>query len=132
LQNAYAEWQQEVTDYEKTALLPATFPPLGWRHKPKTLLDRTGYYMTDLSAPIVAGTFDAALASAQCALSAARALTQGESAAFGMCRPPGHHAGRANCAGYCYINNATVAAHWLSARGKVAVVDYFSSCRSRF
>ncbi len=122
LRTAYAEWQKESTDYEKTALLPATFSPPGWRHKPKTLLGRAGYYMTDLSAPIVAGTYAAALASAACALSAAQTVTSQKSA-FALCRPPGHHAGRANCAGYCYINNAAVAADWLSARGKVTVLD---------
>ncbi|GAB4486963.1 MAG: histone deacetylase family protein [Anaerolineales bacterium] len=122
LRTAFAEWQQEATDYEKSALLPATFPPTGWRHKPKTLLGKAGYYMSDLSAPIVAGTFEAALASAHCALSAAQDITV-QKAAFALCRPPGHHAGRANCAGYCYINNAAVAAQWLSARGKTAVLD---------
>lgn len=123
LRAAYNEWMRTPTPYEKTALLPATFPPGGWRHKPSSLLGRTGYYMMDLSAPIVAGTYPAALQAAYCALSGARALTEGERTTFALCRPPGHHAGQANCGGYCYINNAAVAAHWLSARGRVAVLD---------
>jgi acetoin utilization deacetylase AcuC-like enzyme len=40
-----------------------------------------------------------------------------------LCRPPGHHAGKANCAGYCYVNNAAVAANWLSKIGKTAILD---------
>ena len=138
LRTAFDEWMAEPTDYERTALLPATFPLPGSRgHIPTTLLGRAGYYITDLSAPIVAGTYPAALASANCALSGAKELTEDERptaeekpssfilhpSSFALCRPPGHHAGRANCAGYCYINNAAVAAGWLTQFGPVAVLD---------
>lgn len=142
LRDAYAEWLQAPldADYERTALLPATFPPPGWRgHIPESLLGRAGYYMMDLSAPIVAGTYPAALAAANCALSGAKSLTidhkpltaekrpssmvYRSSSAFALCRPPGHHAGRANCGGYCYLNNAAIAANWLSQFGKVALLD---------
>jgi acetoin utilization deacetylase AcuC-like enzyme len=156
LRTAFDEWLAEPTDYERTALLPATFPLPGPRgHVPTTLLGRAGYYMTDLSAPIVAGTYPAALASANCGLSGAKELVNGEwliedrewliekretkpshapltinhplltnnHSAFALCRPPGHHAGRANCAGYCYLNNAAIAAHWLTQFGTVAILD---------
>ena len=123
LRTAYEEWTQEETTYEKTALLPATFPPRGWSHRPKSLLGRAGYHMFDLSAPIMAGTYQAALGSANCALSGAKAIANGERSAFALCRPPGHHAGKSFCGGYCYLNNAAVAAHWLSAQGKVAILD---------
>lgn len=123
LRTAYREWTQEKTDYEKTALLPATFPPRGCSHRPKSLLGRAGYYMFDLSAPIMEGTYPAALGSANCALSGAKAIAEGERAAFALCRPPGHHAGRSFCGGYCYFNNASIAADWLSKMGKVAILD---------
>jgi acetoin utilization deacetylase AcuC-like enzyme len=140
LRTAFDEWLAEPTDYERSALLPATFPLPGPRgHVPTTLLGRAGYYMTDLSAPIVAGTYPAALASANCALSGAKSLTVDSRplteanrpqsivhrplSAFALCRPPGHHAGRANCAGYCYLNNAAIAAHWLTQFGTVAILD---------
>jgi acetoin utilization deacetylase AcuC-like enzyme len=123
LRTAYDEWTQEETDYEKTALMPATFPPRGCSHKPKSLLGRAGYYMFDLSAPIMEGTYQAALASANCALGGAKALAEGERAGFALCRPPGHHAGRSFCGGYCYLNNAAIAADWLSKTGKVAILD---------
>ena len=128
LRTAFAEWLAEPTDYERTALLPATFPLPGPRgHVPRSLLGRAGTYMSDLSAPIVAGTYPAALASAHCALSGAKfiaeATSPGRHSAFALCRPPGHHAGRANCAGYCYLNNAAIAAHWLTQFGTVAVLD---------
>ncbi len=123
LRTAFDEWMHTPTTYEKTVLLPATFPPGRWRRKPSSLLGRAGYYMMDLSAPLAAGTYHAALQSAYCALSGARTLMEGAQRAFALCRPPGHHAGRENCGGYCYINNAAVAAHWLSAYGKVAILD---------
>ncbi len=123
LRSAYEEWTRVKTDYEKKALLPATFPPRGWSRRPKSLLGQAGYHMFDLSAPIMEGTYRAALGSADCALSGARAIASGKSYAFALCRPPGHHAGKSFCGGYCYLNNAAIAAHWLSSAGKVAILD---------
>ena len=77
----------------------------------------------DLSACIVAGTYRAALTSANIALSAASSILDGEKSAFALCRPPGHHAGKDYAGGYCYINNAAVAANWLAQKGKVAILD---------
>jgi acetoin utilization deacetylase AcuC-like enzyme len=123
LRSAFEEWIQFKTDYEKTALLPATFLPRGCSHRPKSILGRAGYHMFDLSAPITDGTYQAALGSANCALSGANAIAEGERAAFALCRPPGHHAGKSYCGGYCYLNNAAIAAGWLSTQGKVAILD---------
>lgn len=131
LRTAYDEWL--LTDMsagrDKTVLLPATFPPENGRgHLPKSILGKAGYYMLDLSAPIVAGTYPAALAAANCALSGAKSVSEYSAfnihhSAFALCRPPGHHAGKASCGGYCYINNAAVAANWLSKQGKTAILD---------
>jgi acetoin utilization deacetylase AcuC-like enzyme len=79
--------------------------------------------MMDLSACIVAGTYQAALSSANCALSAAQFTAENSSSAFALCRPPGHHAGKDYAGGYCFINNASVVANWLSSKGKVALLD---------
>jgi len=123
LRTAFEEWTRKEAVYEKTALLPVTFPPRGWSHKPKSVLGRAGYYTFDLSAPILDGTYQAALGSANCALSGAKAIKNGEKSAFALCRPPGHHAGRSFSGGYCYLNNAAIAANWLSTLGKVALLD---------
>jgi len=123
LRTAFQEWTRVETGYEKTALLPATFPPRGWSHKPKSLLGRAGYYMFDLSAPITDGTYLAALGSANCALSGAKSIAQGNRSAFALSRPPGHHAGKSFCGGYCYLNNVAIAAQWLAPSGKVAILD---------
>ena len=137
LASAWDEWRagakEDSAESGKLALLPATFALRRNPHKPTSLLGRAGYYVMDLSAVIVEGTYQAALASANCALSGAKWIaddSKNESrpssqprAAFALCRPPGHHAGRDYAAGYCYINNAAVAANLLAAKGKVALLD---------
>ena len=44
---------------------------------------------------------------------------------YGLCRPPGHHAGKALYGGYCFFNNAAIVAQALSASGasRVAILD---------
>ena len=127
LASCWAEWLASEAE-DKSTLLPATFALRRHPQKPTSLLGRAGYHMMDLSACIVEGTYAAALASANCALSAAEAVAEGKRAAFALCRPPGHHAGKDYAGGYCFINNASVAANWLSARGNVAVLDVDYHC----
>jgi acetoin utilization deacetylase AcuC-like enzyme len=127
LASAWIEWQAgEARD--KSVLLPATFALRRQPPKPTSLLGRAGYYMMDLSACIVEGTFSAALASAYCALSAAEVVANGEPVTFALCRPPGHHAGKDYAGGYCFVNNAAVAANWLAAKGNVAILDIDYHC----
>ena len=127
LASSWTEWlDSEAKD--KSTLLPATFALRRHPPKPTSLLGRAGYYIMDLSACIVAGTYQAALASANCALSAAEAIANEEHTAFALCRPPGHHAGKDYAGGYCFINNASVAANWLSSQGKVALLDVDYHC----
>jgi acetoin utilization deacetylase AcuC-like enzyme len=66
-----------------------------------------------------------ARAGADCALSAAQAVVQGSPAAFALSRPPGHHAGADFFGGYCFLNNAALAAQHLRTAGveRVAVLD---------
>ena len=127
LASCWTEWLDSKPK-DSSAFLPATFALRRHPQKPTSLLGRAGYYIMDLSACIVAGTFTAALASANCALSAAQAVANGERSAFGLCRPPGHHAGKDYAGGYCFINNASVAANWISSKGKVAVLDIDYHC----
>ena len=127
LASAWTEWlATEAKD--KSTLLPSTFALRRQPQKPTSLLGRAGYYMMDLSACLVEGTFVASLASAHCALGAAEAVAGAERAAFALCRPPGHHAGKDYAGGYCFINNAAVAANWLAAQGKVALLDIDYHC----
>lgn len=114
---------------DPTILLPATFALRRTSQRPTSLLGLAGYHIMDLSACIVEGTYRAALASANCALSAASSVLGGQRSAFALCRPPGHHAGKDYAGGYCFINNAAVAANWLTSQGRVAILDVdYHSC----
>jgi acetoin utilization deacetylase AcuC-like enzyme len=124
LRGAHARWIAEGRDGH---VLPSGFPARGLRQdrRPTGISGQLGWYAFDASTPIVAGTWDAALAAARCAMSAAAWVSEGEPAAYALCRPPGHHAGRASFGGYCYLNNAALAAQYLvdEGRRRVSVLD---------
>jgi acetoin utilization deacetylase AcuC-like enzyme len=85
---------------------------------------KLGAYSFDATSPIAAGTWEGAYWSAQTALTALDAVLAGERSAFALCRPPGHHAGRDYLGGYCYLNNAAIAAEAGTAAGRrVAILD---------
>ncbi len=127
LASAWTEWldsdPEVAASPEQNVFLPATFALRRTPRVPGTLLGKAGFYIMDLSACIVEATYEAALTSAHCALSAADSAFRNQHSAFALCRPPGHHAGKDYAGGYCFINNASVAANWLSSKGKVSILD---------
>jgi acetoin utilization deacetylase AcuC-like enzyme len=83
-----------------------------------------GQYSYDAATPIGPGTWNGAYWSAQTALAATHAVLGGDRNAFALCRPPGHHAGADYLGGYCYLNNAAIAAEAAVAAGRrVAILD---------
>jgi acetoin utilization deacetylase AcuC-like enzyme len=86
---------------------------------------RAGFWGLDSAAPVVAGTYVAARAAVDVALTAADLVLGGATAAYGLCRPPGHHAARSMYGGYCFFNNAAIAAEAIvRATGeRVAILD---------
>ena len=130
LESAHAEWMKlpnageevwpNVHPYRGTgADLDRAGPPQGG------IIGLAGWYVGDLAAAIGERTFDAAYASAQCAIAAADAVLKGEREAYALCRPPGHHAYRDRACGFCFINNAAIAAEHLRSRfGRVAILDF--------
>ena len=132
---AYVEFLRGAWDEWRA--LGRTHPALGmvWhaglgtpRVPPRHIEGRLGFYSMDAGCAIVEGTWDAVYWSAQLALSAAQALTRGARSALAICRPPGHHAAAATMGGYCYLNNAAIAAQALLGpqfpRVGVLDVDY--------
>lgn len=106
---------RQLSEYES----PGFIPPHIW--------GQLGHYCTDDLTPILPGTWQAAYGAAQVALSAAAAVEAGAPLAYGLCRPPGHHAYRDLYGGYCYLNNAAIAAQWLTERGRrpaILDIDY--------
>lgn len=103
---------------------PAAFPFTDlWPAHHGSVMADAGYYCFDTYAPLTAEVWPAALLAARCALTAADLLREGKRAALAVCRPPGHHAMRAKCGGFCYLNNAAIAAQYLAQDGKVAILD---------
>ncbi|WP_148864530.1 histone deacetylase family protein [Marinobacter fonticola] len=88
------------------------------------ILAEAARYQADGSCPIGESTWHAAYWSAQSALGAADALMAGDRSAYALCRPPGHHARRDAAGGFCYLNNAAIAAESLKRRfQRVAILD---------
>ncbi len=77
--------------------------------------------------PISKGSYAAALAAAAASVTAAAAAADGAATTIWVpVRPPGHHALRDRAMGFCFFNNAAIAAEELLARGcgPVAIVDF--------
>lgn len=101
-----------------------THPGGRFRHRPESVIGQAGYYTQDAACPIAAGTWQAAVAAASCAADAALAVMGGAASAYALCRPPGHHATRSQAGGFCYLNNAAVAAQLLRSQfERVAILD---------
>ena len=93
--------------------------------RPTGVIGRAGWYVGDLSAVITSGTYESALTSAHAAVSGAQALLDGDAASFALCRPPGHHAYVDRASGFCFLNNAAIAAQKLRDRySRVAILDF--------
>ena len=92
---------------------------------PQSFHARMGLFSYDAGSPLTSGTWAAALQGAACAWTAAQCLAEGADTAFALTRPPGHHAGTDFFGGYCFLNNAAVAAQALRDAGcaRVAVLD---------
>ncbi len=109
-----------------TFLLAAYGGPMPPSELPAGRHHQLGAYLFDTATPIVAGTWGAALAAVDVAVSAAERVVAGAPLAYGLCRPPGHHAARGMLGGYCYFNNAAIVAEWLRREGgarRVAILD---------
>jgi acetoin utilization deacetylase AcuC-like enzyme len=115
----------ESADYfqEPGPVFTWTFAPRHAVRKPSGFLGLKGYYAFSWGTPILEGTWEAAYWSAQCALTAADLVRRGGRAVYALCRPPGHHAAADLYGGYCYLNNAAIAARALQKEGKVAILD---------
>jgi acetoin utilization deacetylase AcuC-like enzyme len=92
---------------------------------PTAVWARPGLFAYDTMTLIGPGTWEAARAAVDGALTAVDLVSAGESVAYACCRPPGHHVTRSLYGGSCYLNNTAVAATALLTRGDgpVAVVD---------
>jgi acetoin utilization deacetylase AcuC-like enzyme len=122
LWTAHADWRATGRHGDANGYV---WPVVRRRPLDLTRIDaRLGRYSYDASTPIAEGTWTAAYWAAQTALSALDAVLEEGHSAFALCRPPGHHCGADYMGGYCYLNNAAIAAEAAIATGlKVAILD---------
>ena len=122
LQVAARDWAKlpgagpEVVPNVHPARYPATYP--------QGVVGRAGWHQFDTGCPIGPGTWDAALAAAHAATTAADMVLSGAREVYALCRPPGHHAYSDMAGGFCFLNNTAIAAQHLRARhARIAVLD---------
>jgi len=124
LETAHARW---LAAHGTPDAMAFAWPTHGLRRTapPEDIDGALGHYGFTVDTCITAGTWTAALGAAGCAHAAASAVAGGRGPAFALARPPGHHAHADLFGGYCYLNNAAVAAETLRCAGaaRVAVLD---------
>ncbi|HEY1043819.1 MAG TPA: histone deacetylase family protein [Telluria sp.] len=127
LRNAWNEWVALDPANAAKDAFPSVWPVRTLRDdiEPANFAARMGLYSMDSGTPLTAGTWVAAKTGADCAVNAAHALRLGERSTFALTRPPGHHAGADFFGGYCFLNNAALAAQHLLDDGleRVAILD---------
>jgi acetoin utilization deacetylase AcuC-like enzyme len=124
LETCMAEWR--AVGFKGEAM-PTVWPSRAMPRKiaPRDIDGKVGYYCLAGETAITEGTWEAAQASADVALTGQKLVASGARAAFALCRPPGHHAASDMYGGYCFLNNAAIAAQAFidQGAGRVAVLD---------
>jgi acetoin utilization deacetylase AcuC-like enzyme len=119
-------WRAWVAAGNRGEAIPDCWPARRMRQRcPATIMGKLGYYAMAGETSISDGTWEAACAAADVALTAASYIKDGARGAFALCRPPGHHAAHDLYGGYCFLNNAAIAAQFLRDAGAahVAILD---------
>src|SRR5262245_4576528 len=128
LRTAWDEWSAASLPSDRVVPYVFARPELTSGREPATpaaVWARPGLFAYDTMTLIGPGTWEAARAAVDVALTAVDLVAEGEPLAYACARPPGHHVTRSIYGGSCYLNNTAIAATALLARigGPVAVVD---------
>jgi acetoin utilization deacetylase AcuC-like enzyme len=123
LASAWEEWHAAELPHEQVVPYVFAHRELAARRPATAVWARPGWFAYDTMTLVGPGTWEAARAAADAALTAVDLVLAGEPAAYACTRPPGHHVTRSAYGGSCYLNNAAIAAAALTAAGPVAVLD---------
>ena len=122
LQTARSGWSAFAGP--EAAAMPNVHPRGPHARQPSGPVGQLGWYTGDMACEITDGTWQAACAAAQGAATAAQLVAEGARSVYALCRPPGHHAGGDRAMGFCYLNNAAIAAQELRRSvDRVAILD---------
>jgi acetoin utilization deacetylase AcuC-like enzyme len=122
LKNIYTRWQR--IEGAGDEVIPNIHPANRTDSYPRSAVGQAGYHQADTACPIMEHTFEAAYWSAQTAVRGADHIAWGERSAYALSRPPGHHAYADLAGGFCFFNNAGIAAERLLKAGKrPAILD---------
>jgi acetoin utilization deacetylase AcuC-like enzyme len=122
LETIHTRWSR--IEGASNEVIPNVHPDSRRAGYPRSAIGQAGFHQTDTACPIAADTWESAYWAAQSALAGAELLLTGERAAYALCRPPGHHAFSDLAGGFCFINNAAVAAQHLREKGhRPAILD---------
>lgn len=102
---------------------PDTFPIRRRDRRPRMFPEQAGYYCIDSCTPLDRNAYTAARAAVNVAMTGAQEVLHGQQIVYSLCRPPGHHAERRVYGGFCYFNNAAIAAHHLAKQVRTAILD---------
>jgi acetoin utilization deacetylase AcuC-like enzyme len=125
LEHAFTRWRAATGAPLDAEAVPYARPvrgqPRGAPHHP---IESFGWYSPDNDA-VLAGTWEAAIGAVDVTMSAWSAVAGGAAPhAYALARPPGHHATADSYAGYCFLNNAAIAAAaWADRGARVAILD---------
>jgi acetoin utilization deacetylase AcuC-like enzyme len=126
LATLYERWQRlaDASDTPMANVFALGRPNLPEAGYPDSVVGQVGYHFGDGSCPVTSDTFAAAVASVATVAHGANLVLNGEPMAYALCRPPGHHAAADMAAGFCYFNNAAIAAEMFTRGGKrTAILD---------
>jgi len=122
LATAWEAWQQLPNPGPE--IIPNVHPGRHMSAMPRHIIGKAGYFQADTACPISDGTWEAVQAAADCAMTAMTMVLDGDDPVYALCRPPGHHAYADMAGGFCFLNNAAIAAnHAVSVGRRVALLD---------
>ena len=124
LETCWSRWKDSGNKGEAIA---STWPSRAMTRMipPNEIDGLIGYYCLAAETSISSGTWRAAVAAANVALSGQQLLAEGARVAFSLCRPPGHHAPKDMFGGYCFLNNTALAAQAFcqNSATRIAILD---------
>ncbi len=122
LSDAHTEWS--ALGDSGPEIIPNIHPARYAATYPTSIIGRAGWHMADTACPIGPGTWEAAQRAADVALTATELVMAGARAVYALCRPPGHHAYADMAGGFCFLNNAAIAAQRLRTKhDRVVILD---------